>query len=114
MNILLVLIVLVAVFLIITIMVQNPKGGGLDSSFAGGGSQMIGGVKQTGDFLEKSTWFLSALLVILVLGVNVMKSGDNKDAVLKGAKVEIETPKADTTPAAPTNDATKTQETDKK
>ena len=108
---LLVLIVLVAVLLIITIMVQNPKGGGLDSSFGGGGSQMMGGVKQTGDFLEKSTWFLSALLVVLVLGVNVMLSG-NKNAVVKATDVEVTAPKADT-PAA-TNDAPKTADSDKK
>ena len=31
-------------------MVQNPKGGGLSSSF-GGDSQQIGGVKKTTDFL---------------------------------------------------------------
>jgi preprotein translocase subunit SecG len=90
---LLVLIVLVAVLLIITIMVQNPKGGGLDSSFSGGSSQMIGGVKQTGDFLEKSTWFLSALLVILVLGTNVILSrGDS--TMPRATKANVEVPAA--------------------
>jgi preprotein translocase subunit SecG len=31
-------------------MVQNPKGGGLSSSFGGGGQSQIGGVKSTTDF----------------------------------------------------------------
>ncbi|GIS27816.1 MAG: hypothetical protein CM15mP129_00130 [Chloroflexota bacterium] len=39
-------------------MVQNPKGGGLASTFGGGGTQQLGGVKQTTDFLDKSTWTL--------------------------------------------------------
>ncbi len=43
----------VCVLLILVIMVQNPKGGGLSSTF-GGGQQQIGGVKSTTDFLDKS------------------------------------------------------------
>ena len=33
-------------------MVQNPKGGGLSSSFGGGGTQQLGGEKQTTDIEE--------------------------------------------------------------
>ena len=47
-------------------MVQNPKGGGLSSSFGGGGQQM-GGVQKTTDFLDRSTWILATLLLILIL-----------------------------------------------
>ncbi len=54
-SIFLILIVLVAFLLVLVIMVQNPKGGGLSSSFGGGGTQQLGGVKQTTDFLDKST-----------------------------------------------------------
>ncbi|PPK94479.1 preprotein translocase subunit SecG [Nonlabens xylanidelens] len=61
------LIVLVAFLLIVVIMVQNPKGGGLSSSFGGGGTQQLGGVKKTGDFLDKSTWILSTALLVLIL-----------------------------------------------
>lgn len=64
-TIFLVLITIVAVLLIIVIMIQNPKGGGLDSSL--GGSTSIGGVQNTNKFLDKSTWTLAAALVILVL-----------------------------------------------
>ena len=48
-------------------MVQNPKGGGLSSSFGGGGTQQLGGVKKTTDFLDKSTWALAVLLIALIL-----------------------------------------------
>jgi len=52
-------------------MVQNPKGGGLSSSFGGGGTQQLGGVKQTTDFLDKSTWYLAITLIGLILLSNI-------------------------------------------
>ena len=48
-------------------MVQNPKGGGLSSSFGGGGTQSLGGVQNTTNFLDKSTWTLSVVLLALIL-----------------------------------------------
>jgi preprotein translocase subunit SecG len=60
-----VLIILVCVFLVLVILVQNPKGGGLSSEF--GSANQIGGVRKTADFLEKSTWGLAIALVVLSL-----------------------------------------------
>ena len=70
-SIFLALIVIVAFLLVVVIMVQNPKGGGLSSSFGGGGTQQLGGVKQTTDFLDKSTWYLGSFLVGLILLSNI-------------------------------------------
>jgi preprotein translocase subunit SecG len=70
-TIFLILIVVVAFLLIVVIMVQNPKGGGLSSSFGGGGTQQLGGVQKTGDFLDKSTWFLATVLIVLILASNL-------------------------------------------
>jgi preprotein translocase subunit SecG len=64
-SIFLVLITIVCFLLIVVIMVQNPKGGGLSSSL--GGSQMLGGVQKTTDFLDKSTWTLGTVLLVLIL-----------------------------------------------
>jgi len=64
------LIIAVCFLLVLVIMVQNPKGGGLSSSF-GGDSQQIGGVKKTSDFLDKSTWVLASLLLVLILLSNL-------------------------------------------
>lgn len=63
----LILIVIVAVLLILIIMVQNPKGGGLSSSFGGQGSQNLGGVQSTTNFLDRSTWTLATALFALIL-----------------------------------------------
>ncbi len=52
------------------ILIQNPKGGGLSSGFAG--SNNIMGVQRTGDFLEKGTWFLAVTLMVLVILINVV------------------------------------------
>ncbi len=60
-----VLIILVCVFLALIVLIQNPKGGGLDSSFQS--ANQIGGVKRTADFLEKSTWSLAIGLFVLCL-----------------------------------------------
>jgi preprotein translocase subunit SecG len=69
-TIFLALITLVCFLLIIAVMVQNPKGGGLSSSL--GGSQMLGGVQKTTDFLDKSTWTLAAVLIALILLSSLM------------------------------------------
>lgn len=59
-----VLILLVAICLIVVILIQNAKGGGLASN-VGLSNQMVGGVKNTADFVEKATWYLAATLIIL-------------------------------------------------
>ena len=60
-----VLIILVCVFLALIVLIQNPKGGGLDSSFSS--ANQIGGVQKTADFLEKGTWSLAIVLFVLCL-----------------------------------------------
>lgn len=105
-SIFLVLIVIVAFLLIVVIMVQNPKGGGLSSSFGGGGTQQMGGVKKTGDFLDKSTWFLAMALIVLILASNLtISSGGSTESKAYDADEATEMPV--TTPAAtpePTTD----------
>ena len=64
------LIILVCFLLVLVVMVQNPKGGGLSSSF-GGSSQQLGGVQKTSDFLDKSTWVLATFLLVLILLSNL-------------------------------------------
>ena len=62
-----VLIFLVCVLLVLIVLVQTSKGGGLASNFAG--STQVAGVRKTTDFLEKGTWVLAgALLVLSVVG----------------------------------------------
>ena len=73
-------IIFLSLILILVIMMQNPKGGGLSSSFGGGDTQQLGGVKQTGDFLDKSTWFLAGVLFILILFSNITLNSEKIDS----------------------------------
>ena len=73
-----ILIFITCVLLLLVILVQNPKGGGLSSTF-GDGNQFMG-VKKTSDFLEKSTWTLALALVALTLLSNfAINRSDVKD-----------------------------------
>lgn len=53
------------ILLILVVLVQDSKGGGLSSSF--GGSNQILGVRKTTDFLEKATWVLAIAILVLSL-----------------------------------------------
>lgn len=60
-----VLIFIVCFFIVLLVLVQNSKGGGLASSFSS--SNQVMGVRKTTDFLEKGTWSLAAILVVLCI-----------------------------------------------
>ncbi len=58
-----ILIVIAAVLMIGIVLIQESKGGGLSSSFAG--YNQVAGVRKTTDFIEKATWALAAAMVII-------------------------------------------------
>jgi preprotein translocase subunit SecG len=58
-----VLVVIASILLILIVLVQNSKGGGLASNFAS--SNQVMGVRKTTDFLEKATWTLAGTLLVL-------------------------------------------------
>lgn len=60
-----ILIILTCVLLVLVVLVQNPKGGGISSGIIG--SNQVMGVKKTTDFIEKLTWGLALTLVLLCL-----------------------------------------------
>ncbi len=60
-----VLILITCILLVLIVLVQNSKGGGLASNFSS--SNQIMGVRKTTDFLEKATWTLAIILLGLTL-----------------------------------------------
>ena len=98
-SIFLVLITIVCFLLIVVIMVQNPKGGGLSSSI--GGSQMLGGVQKTTDFLDKSTWTLATVLIVLILLSSLSFGGSLSDTDSKIIEKSETAAPINTAPAAP-------------
>lgn len=72
-----ILIALVCVLLILVVLIQNPKGGGLDSTFGGSGAtQMFGAAKST-DLIEKITWGLAIALFVLCIITAVIVNGSS-------------------------------------
>ena len=72
-----ILIIVSCLLLMLVVLVQNPKGGGLSSAFGGQGNQMLGGVKRSGDFLDKATWGLALAIFVLVLSINMFNGGSS-------------------------------------
>lgn len=72
-----VLILIACVLMILVVLVQNSKGGGLASNFSSSNQYM--GVRKTADFLEKFTWGLAiALLVLSLASIVVIPRGTSK------------------------------------
>ena len=63
-SLFMVLIIIACVLLVIIVMAQNPKGGGLYATFGGSSAQF--GVQRTNDFMEKATWVLAIIIVSLI------------------------------------------------
>ncbi len=64
------LIIFIALLLVLVVLAQNPKGGGLSSQFGGSGATQVMGVKKTGDILERLTWGLAIAILVLTLATN--------------------------------------------
>jgi protein translocase SecG subunit len=79
-TIIMIVTILAAVLLILIVMVQNPKGGGLDSSF--GNANQLGGVAQSTETIEKITWYLAS-------SGNSGPSTEIENPIPQGAPTEI-------------------------
>lgn len=98
-----ILILITCILLILIVLVQNSKGGGLSSTFAS--SNQVMGVRKTTDFLEKATWTLASVLVVLCLAATAMRTQtgeSNMDTISTRKADEGTTAPAPTPTPAPT------------
>ncbi len=58
-----IIVVLASILLVAVVLIQNSKGGGLASNFQSQNNIMS--VEKTTDFVEKATWFLVSVVVVL-------------------------------------------------
>ncbi|MDR1602600.1 MAG: preprotein translocase subunit SecG [Tannerella sp.] len=74
-----ILILIASIFLILIVLIQNSKGGGLASGFSS--SNQVMGVRKTTDFLEKATWSLAGAvgLFCIVITAIIPRSSDTSD-----------------------------------
>lgn len=94
------LIVIASILVILAVLVQNPKSG-MAANF--GASNQVMGVRETSDFLEKFTWTMAVVILVLSLAATVAMnrggvSGDSEAS--KDAKA-LQEQMFESTPAIP-------------
>ena len=82
-----ILILIAAICMILIVLVQNSKGGGLAAGFSS--SNQVMGVRKTTDFLEKATWGLA--VTIIVLSILTAKFTVSR-GTMPDSQVEVEMP----------------------
>lgn len=99
------LILFICVLLVLVVLAQNSKGGGLSSQFGGGGTSQLMGVKRTGDLLEKLTWGFGIALMVLSLTSHAMldtqPSNEPRSVIEERARGESSQQVAPPVPAIP-------------
>jgi len=83
-----VLLFITCILLILIVLVQNSKGGGLASNFQS--SNQIMGVRKTTDFLEKATWVLAGALLVLSIGGTAFIPRDARKGAESAIKDQIQ------------------------
>src|SRR5215470_12141439 len=88
-----------AILLVLVVLAQNSKGGGLSGQFGGSAASNLIGVKKTGDILERLTWAFAIAIMIFALGTNLMGPSTGTDELLDKAKGEkVQQPNNNTLP----------------
>ena len=86
-----ILIVIAAILMIGIVLIQESKGGGLSSSFAG--YNQVAGVRTTTDFIEKATWTLAAAMVVIsIICAWVAPTASTDSSVMEGIENPVTNP----------------------
>lgn len=104
---LVVVIALIGLAMVLVVLLQSGKGGGLAGIASGGATTQILGARQAPDILEKATWTLGTVFIILCILTNfaIDRSGQAGSVIQQRS---LETPTETTAPAitpVPTPDA---------
>ncbi len=114
-TLLVIVMVIIAVLMIGIVLIQESKGGGLASNLSGG-NQVLG-VRKTTDVVEKATWVLAALMVVIsIVCAYVAPKASSEQSVFEGVTPQTEqtnpvtTPDFGVAPDVPIEDATEPAE----
>lgn len=87
-TLIIILILITAILLGLVILIQNPKGGGLNASLGGVSNQVFGAKKST-DIVEKTTWYLGlTIFALCLISVTQINSGSSVDFEAEDTKIE--------------------------
>ena len=70
-TLLIVVELVISILLILAVLMQSSKGGGLAGSFGGGNVGVVFGVRRTADFLTRATQILAGVFLLLALVINI-------------------------------------------
>ncbi len=102
-NFVIILILIVCVLLAVVVLVQNSKGGGLAANFSA--PNQIMGVRKTTETIEKITWWLFGILLVLCLAATMLipraDDQDNATNVTNVTRSTATSPAPMATDAAP-------------
>ena len=98
-----ILFITVCIFLILLVLIQKGRGGGLASAFGGGGGNTAFGSK-TGDVLTWATSIVFGVFLVLAISLNLL--ANNYNTAKTGTNTNAPTPASPGGPTAPTKGGT--------
>jgi len=96
--------VIIGILLMLAILMQSSKGGGLAGGFGGANMGAVFGVRRTSDFLTKLTQWLAGAFMILALVINMwlLPRGEiKKESVIQSGPPPAALPPTQQAPASP-------------
>ncbi len=96
--------VIIGILLMLAILMQSSKGGGLAGGLGGANIGTVFGVRRTSDFLTKLTQWMAGAFMILALIINLwlLPRGEIKrESVIQSGPPPAALPPAQQTPASP-------------
>ena len=86
---------ILSIILMIMVLLQSSKGGGLAGTFGGAGNMgSMFGTRRTADFLSKATWWLGGSLFVISIVVNLFflpgqSTQTQRDSIIQNTGNEI-------------------------
>lgn len=101
-TVLIVLIAIIGVLMGIVVLLQSGKGSGLAGiAGGGGGATQLLGARQAPDILEKATWVLATLFIVLCIGTNFfVGASETRESVIQTQGQQVPVTPPSTTPPA--------------
>ena len=107
-TLLVLLATIIAILLVVMVLLQASKGGGLAGTFGGAGMGTMFGSRRTADFLSKGTWWLAGALAVIALVVNLFFLPGQTTAEQRSVIQESGRTNVPTSPTLPTQNPTQT------
>lgn len=93
-----VVIAIIGILMSTVVLLQSGKGGGLAGIAGGGGATQILGARQAPDILEKATWVLATLFIVLCIMTNFfVETAETRQSIIQtqGQQLPVQAPAGD-------------------